>query len=520
VFSPSTLDHFSDEGEITAALRELHRALGPGGRLLVTLDNPDNPMLGLRRMVYRLTGPLGGVIPFAMGRTLSRARLVALLEREGFEVLASTYIVHAPRFLGLWLGELAARGGHGRAGARLRAMLGRVEWVASRLPSRAWSGHFVAVDCRRASHRATDYGSATVGRLKRLEQRVRTEYLRLVPAPIVARIDPPLRAAVAVARRTLAVPLYVRQEMAEWVGTCGGEPVRIATWGKRHERPRLFDILFDAAPSPRWLGPMSLLTVARTAARPGEADLLIAETTPALATVFRRQGCLIVPSQVRFGGRPQDLLAVQAEADESLLADLRRVRRVGYRVELWPYTPAHSVTFYDRYLVPYAQVRFSEDARLIPFDFVDRVFRIGQAVAIFAPGAVEPDVICLIAERGRMLYVVSLGTRGGDVGVVRAGGLAALYEFVIRAAADRGLRWIDLGRSRPWRKDGVSQFKWKWGYRPTFDRTLTLDYAVKVWRPASAAARRLTERQVIVREGSRFLVMTTQGLVGAEDPGL
>lgn len=519
VFSPSTLDHFSDERDIAAALRELHRVLGPGGRLLVTLDNPANPIVGARRVVYRLTGPLGGVIPFAMGRTLSRARLVALLNREGFEVLASAYLVHAPRFLGLWLGELAARAGRERLGARLRALLGRVEWIAARLPSRRWSGHFVAADCRQAAYRATSPGLQSVGRYKRLEHRVRFAYLGMVPAPILARVDSPLRAAAAAVRRTLAVPLYLRQELAEWVGISGGEPVRVVTWGKREDRRLLFDILFDAVPSPRWLGPASLADVARSAAElSGDADMLIAETTPALAPILRRQGFLIVPSQVRFGRSPADLLAAQAAADESLRSDLRRVRRAGYRIELWPYTPAHCVTLYDGYILPHARVRFSEDASPVPFDWLERMFRVGQAVAILAPGAVEPDVVCLTLVRGRTLCVVSIGTRDGDLGVLRAGGLAALYDFVIRSAHERGMRWIDLGRSRPWRKEGVAHFKWKWGYRPMHDHTMTLEYAVKILRPASAAARRLAEQQVIVRDGHRFLVMSAQGLVAPEHP--
>jgi SAM-dependent methyltransferase len=517
VFSPSTLDHFSDERDIAAALRELHRVLGPGGRLLVTLDNPANPIVGVRRAIYRLTGPLGGVIPFAMGRTLSRAQLVTLLNREGFEVLDSAYLVHAPRFLGLWLGELTARAGRGRLGVGLRALLGRVEWLAARLPSRRWSGHFVAADCRPAGYRVMNAGLQSVGRYKRLEHRVRCAYLGLVPAPILARLDPPLRAAAAVVRRTLAVPLYLRQELAEWVGTSGGEPVRVVTWGKRGERRMLFDILFDAVPAPRWLGRASIADVGRVAAKlSGDADLLIAETTPALGPMLRRQGFLIVPSQVRFGGSPGDLLAAQVAADESLRSDLRRVRRAGYRIELWPYTPANCVTLYDGYVRPHAQARFAEDASAPSFDALERLFRVGQAVAIFAPGAIEPDVLCLTLVRGQTMFVVALGTRRGDLGVVRAGGLAALYDFVIRSAHERRLNWIDLGRSRPWRKEGVAHFKWKWGYRPMRDYVTTLDYAVKILRPASAAARRLIEQQVIVRDGHQFLVMSTQGLVAAD----
>jgi ubiquinone/menaquinone biosynthesis C-methylase UbiE len=35
---------FQDEAEIVAALGELHRVVRPRGRLVVTLDNPPNPL--------------------------------------------------------------------------------------------------------------------------------------------------------------------------------------------------------------------------------------------------------------------------------------------------------------------------------------------------------------------------------------------------------------------------------------------------------------------------------------------
>jgi len=97
VYSPSTLDHFLHGRDIPAALSELGVVLRPGGRLLLTLDNPSNPLVRARNALWQLVGPVNPLIPFPMGRTLSRAALVNVLERVGFEVLRSGYVVHAPR---------------------------------------------------------------------------------------------------------------------------------------------------------------------------------------------------------------------------------------------------------------------------------------------------------------------------------------------------------------------------------------------------------------------------------------
>jgi len=44
VLSTSTLDHFDSRREFVAAIAEIARVLRPGGRLVLTIDNPSNPL--------------------------------------------------------------------------------------------------------------------------------------------------------------------------------------------------------------------------------------------------------------------------------------------------------------------------------------------------------------------------------------------------------------------------------------------------------------------------------------------
>lgn len=92
ILSTSTLDHFDNREDFTAAVRELARILRPGGRLLLTMDNPVNPTYQLLRVVCALPGA-----PFTLGYTPSKGRLGADLEAAGLRCSGWEPLLHNPR---------------------------------------------------------------------------------------------------------------------------------------------------------------------------------------------------------------------------------------------------------------------------------------------------------------------------------------------------------------------------------------------------------------------------------------
>ena len=138
IVSTSTLDHLDSIGELRAAIGELSRTLRPGGRLIVTLDNPRNPLYWALRLMSRLRW-----LPFHLGVTVSRARMIGLLEQAGLEVLVSRMLIHNPRllstFLFLTLRRLLGRRAHGPIACLLR-LFGALD----RLPTREFTACFSA----------------------------------------------------------------------------------------------------------------------------------------------------------------------------------------------------------------------------------------------------------------------------------------------------------------------------------------------------------------------------------------
>ena len=100
ILSTSTLDHFHDVAEIDVSLHELRRVMAPGGRMVLTLDNPENPLILLRNRLPDRSRRATGLVQFHVGPTLSAAAGTAALERSGFEVLAVEHLLHAPHIVG------------------------------------------------------------------------------------------------------------------------------------------------------------------------------------------------------------------------------------------------------------------------------------------------------------------------------------------------------------------------------------------------------------------------------------
>ena len=141
VVSNSTLDHFDHEREIAVAIGELARVLRPGGRLVLTLDNPANPVVALGkalprsglnrawRAVGRSTARVG-LTPYYMGATLDPRAMRDAARAAGLEPIAETTLVHAPRVVAVMVAA-ALESRSPRVQSRFLAVLAACERLGS-----------------------------------------------------------------------------------------------------------------------------------------------------------------------------------------------------------------------------------------------------------------------------------------------------------------------------------------------------------------------------------------------------
>lgn len=148
VLSNSTLDHFDSVAEIAASLREIHRILRIGGRLLLTLDNPQNPFVALRNALSSRWLERLGIVPYPVGATCGRAELRRMLEAAGFRLERIGAVLHVPRAPAVLFAALAQHSSKVVQSRALAAMM-RFEGLGDG-PLRFTSGYYVAALAARA----------------------------------------------------------------------------------------------------------------------------------------------------------------------------------------------------------------------------------------------------------------------------------------------------------------------------------------------------------------------------------
>ncbi len=151
IVSISTLDHFEDEAHIQAALSQLFSTLKPGGLLLVTLDNPANPVVRLRNAIAWRFLRRTGLVPYPTGATLRAKEFRELLERTGFQVSAAATLLHVPRSLAILIARLLTHV-PGSAPSNLFCRCAGMFEVLGKLPSAAFTGYYTAFRAQRPAN--------------------------------------------------------------------------------------------------------------------------------------------------------------------------------------------------------------------------------------------------------------------------------------------------------------------------------------------------------------------------------
>jgi hypothetical protein len=228
---------------------------------------------------------------------------------------------------------------------------------------------------------------------------------------------------------------------------------------------------------------------------PADADLVAAEIHPSLARRLRAAGWLICPELVRYEGALSEI--PPSGRNRSLRSDLIRVAEGGFTLCEAPGSKHDWEEFKRAMLVPYARRRFGEQVSMPSPRLLRAVQTHGKLLFVIKDGRRLAGA-CVLCT-GDEVWLAALGVRGGDITLVREGVLAALYALTIDWARGIGMRRINAGRCSAFQRDGIAQYKRKWGLSPVREPLSNL-VAIRV-DPTSRALRLAMEREPFFVEG-------------------
>lgn len=147
--------------------------------------------------------------------------------------------------------------------------------------------------------------------------------------------------------------------------------------------------------------------------------------------------------------------------------DLRKIRKHKFQYVI-SNDPQDYESFYTNMYIPYVTKTYGESAITMAHKEMQECQKSADLLQIQCDDEIIAGVILL--HENDHIRGWSLGVKNGERQYVKWGAIAAMYYFQLQYALGKGYKNFHFGGSRPFLKDGVLQFKKKWGME-VFDST-------------------------------------------------
>ena len=160
---------------------------------------------------------------------------------------------------------------------------------------------------------------------------------------------------------------------------------------------------------------------------------------------------------------------------ESLKSDLRKIKKHDLQFEVTQDEEYFNDFYYHMY-IPYITRAHGSSAYIFSYKEMKKQFDNGELLLIKKGEIYIAGIIINYTETSPRLK--SLGIREGSSEYLNCGAMAALYHFSLQYLEERGFSKINYGFSRAFLKDGVLQYKKKWGQK--IDGVSFYIFAIKI----------------------------------------
>lgn len=241
-----------------------------------------------------------------------------------------------------------------------------------------------------------------------------------------------------------------------------GEPLRIFFAGQLENKNYIARLAFGDNHTEIERGGMWLWSACRLAGndRAGH-DLAIVDSEASLCRRLKGADAFVLPNWIR-GEIDLAVAAQKLKRSDSVKSDLRRIRQHGLRYEVTK-DEREFERFYEDMYLPYASETYAGMMFLMTHEDLRKFM--AQSELLWVKSGAEEVAGLMLFHDGAIIRAYALGVKDGDPRYVKSGALAAVYYFAILYLTERGAQRLHLGGSRPFLRDGVLQYKKKWGVR-------------------------------------------------------
>ncbi len=253
--------------------------------------------------------------------------------------------------------------------------------------------------------------------------------------------------------------VYFLQGKEKW----GGNSLTALFLGDERGVLNLSNLLYSEEPVKEKLGKIFVWEIkSRLHLDLPKTDLIFIEIDGLFSRFLARQGFIIIPKLVLFMmdiSKPLTEI-LKLSKNKSMRENLRAMRRQNYSYEMTQ-DPAKFEYFYHQMYLPYATKRYEKLAFIIGFREMERAFKKGQLLLVKR----GDDYIAgnILKMDHDTVFSVSLGIKKGKIEYLKEGALIACNYFTILWAKEKGYKWYDIGHSIPFFKDGLFNYKKRWG---------------------------------------------------------
>lgn len=238
------------------------------------------------------------------------------------------------------------------------------------------------------------------------------------------------------------------------------EPLTIVFAGSRANMSFISHLAFSVPPREQYRGTAWLWDRSKKSGTCTlKCNLVVAEVNQALRyALYGTQG-FYLPTWV---GVEADLAvsAARFKQSKNVKTDIDTIRKGGFSYDVATDEQRFDEFYYTMY-VPYIAKVYADRAFVTSYDDLKKSLSHSELILV-KQGNEHVSGTMLVYEKGRVRGL-SLGVKNGDTNLVRAGAIAASYYFSIIHLIEHGHKKLHFGASRPMLRDGVLQFKKKWG---------------------------------------------------------